>query len=104
MMRRVTDLNRPRISGVCQWRSVLMMRRRSMAMMMMGRRVYVAVPVAHRVMVRARGIVHVVQEVIARRQCIVIEVQHIRQEGLAAPLTKLQVVTLATACFDKLSR
>ena len=78
MMRRVTNLNRCRIRGVCQWRRVLMMRRCSVAVMMMGGRVYVTVPVAHRVMVGARGAVHVVQQIIVGRQSVVLEVQDIR--------------------------
>ena len=64
MMRRVTNLKRRRIRGVCQWRRVLMMRRCSVAVMMMRRRVNVTVPVTHRVMVRTRGTVHVIQEII----------------------------------------
>lgn len=46
--------------------------------MMMGRRVNVTVPVAHRVMVRARGTVHVIQEIIMGRQSVVLEIQDIR--------------------------
>lgn len=78
-----------------------MMRRRSVTVMMMRRRVYVTVPVAYRVMVRARGTVHVIQEVVVGRQGVVLEIQDVRQEGFAAPLMKLQVaVCLAGAWYN----
>jgi len=62
MMRRVRDLVAG-IRRVRQRRRVLMMRRRGrVAVMMMGRRVYVTVAVAHGVrMVRPGCAVHVVQ-------------------------------------------
>lgn len=78
MVWRVTNLMCPRIRGVCQWRCVLMMRRRCMSMMMMGRRVYVTVPVAHRMMVGTGCTVHIVQKIVVGRQCIVLEIQDIR--------------------------
>lgn len=65
-----------------------MMRRRGrVTVMMMGRRVYVTVPVAHGVrMVRPRRAVHVVQQIVVRRQRVVVQVQDVRQKGLATPL------------------
>lgn len=70
----------------------MMRRRRRVAVMMMGRRVYVTVAVAHGVrMVRPWRAVHVVQQIVVGRQCVVVQVQDVRQQGLAAPLMKLQI-------------
>lgn len=92
MVRRVPDLV-ARVRRVRQRRRVLMVRRRGrVAVMMMGRRVYVAVTVAHRMrVVRSGGAVHVVQQVVVSRQRVVLQVKYVRQEGLAAPLMELQV-------------
>lgn len=91
MVRRVRDL----VAGVSrvQRRRVLMMRRRwRVAVMMMGRRVYVTVAVAHRVrVVRPGRAVHVVQQVVVRRQRVVLQVQDVRQKGLTTPLVEFQV-------------
>lgn len=96
-MRRMRDL----MSGIrCvrQRRRMLMVRRRGcVAMMMMGRRVYVTVAVTHRVRVMRSGCaVHIVQQIVVRRQRVVIQVQDVRQEGFTTPLVQLQITVRLT--------
>jgi hypothetical protein len=72
---------------------VLMVRRRGrVAVMMMGRRVYVTVAVTHRVrMMRPGRAVHIVQQIVVGRQRVVVQVQDVRQQGLTTPLMEFQV-------------
>lgn len=76
-------------------------RRGRVAVMMMGRRVYVTVAVTHRVrMVRPGRAVHVVQQVVVRRQRVVLQIQDIRQKGLTTSLVELQVAVRLARTFD----
>jgi len=58
---------------------LMMRRRRRVAVMMMGRRVYVTVAVAHSMrMMRPGCAIHVIQQIIVRRQRVVVQVQDVR--------------------------
>lgn len=59
---------------------------------MMGCRMYVTVTVTHRVRVMGSGCaVHIVQQIVVRRQRVVIQIQDVCQEGLTTPLVQLQI-------------
>lgn len=101
MVRRVAKLVSRRVRGrrvgrVGQRRLVLMMRRRRgrvRMMMVVRRHVHVAV------VMRPGRAVYVVQQIVVRRQRVVLEVQDVRQQRLAGALVQLQVaVRLVRAC------
>ena len=83
MARRVRRL---RIGRVGHRRLMLMVGRRRgrvrMVMMMRGRVVMMMGP---------RRAVHVVQQIVVRRQGVVLEVEHVRQQRFARALVQLQV-------------
>lgn len=91
------------IRRVRQRRRVLMVRRRGRAaVMVMRRRVYVTAAVADRVCLMRPGCaVHVVQQIVMRRQRVVVQVQDVRQQRSAASLVELQVTVRLARTWNK---